>query len=347
LLILSGHFLLQNRQSVPAVVLHAFSQYWSGVDLFFVLSGYVIFASLTRLNERRPGIPTLLRLYLTSRAFRILPVYALFLSAYFYLPRLNPQLAHDELFISSIPNYVYLYFGQAWMMAFRQRAGAGFVDVSWSLCAEVFLYGLAFVIVCLTSNRNRIWVVAAVAVISYTARLYIVLFTGNFLAAYLLPVCRMDGFMFGGIIAHLYTSHTLKDSISKVLSRALPILFCVFVVLAVGAWHFASGASILFSYSFYALFYTAVLVTVIRGDFPVLSKGPLKFIGTVSYFIYLFHFPIVYWMKNISDELRWGVLTNFSVTFAVTIGAATISWFLMEKPLIALGKTLNRRAQSY
>lgn len=325
MLILSGHFLLENRQSVPSVVIRAFSQYWSGVDLFFVLSGYVIFSSLIRLEERKLGIPALLRSYLTSRAFRILPVYSVFLSAYFCLPRLYPQLAHDGLFISSIPNHVYLYFGQAWIMALQQRAGARFADTSWSLCAEVFFYGLSFVIICLASANNRIWVMTAAAVTSFGVRLYIVLFTANYLGAYLLPICRMDGFMIGGIIAHLYKSHALNDAVFRRLRSVLPILFLVLAALTVGAWHFASVFSILFSYLFYSLFYSAILIIIIGGDFPLLSKGPLKYVGTISYFIYLFHVPVIYWIGHVADALRWGVLINLLVTFSVTIGAATIT----------------------
>ncbi len=231
-------------------------------------------------------------------------------------------------------------------MAFHQRAGAEFVDASWSLCAEVFLYGLAFIMVCLTSKKNRTKAMAAVGVVSYAIRLYVVFFTTNLLAAYLMPVCRMDGFMIGGVIAQLYSSNALTDFFPRTRGRILQFLFCVFVVLSIGAAHFASSFSILFSYSFYALFYSSILMAILIKNFSVLSRGPLKFIGTISYFIYLFHFPIVYWMKHVSDVMQWGVLENFSITLMVTIGAAIISWFLMEKPLIGLGVSLNRRASS-
>jgi peptidoglycan/LPS O-acetylase OafA/YrhL len=342
LLIFTGHFLVENRQSVSAFVVRAFSQYWSGVDLFFVLSGFVIFLSLNRLKERAPAIPRLFRLYFTSRTFRILPVYSVFLAVYFCLPRLYPQLAHDQLFMSSIPNRVYLYFAQSWYMAFQHRAGAGFVDASWSLCAEVFLYVLSFIIVCLASRRHQIKAMMAVVAASYCARLYVVFLTHNFLAAYLLPVCRMDGFMIGGIVAFLYSSDRLQEIPAQPLNRVLLTLFGVFAVLSICAWHFASSFSILFAYTFYAFFYAAILVAIVNGDFPALSKGPLKYIGTISYFIYLFHFPIVYWMKRLSETLQWNVFINFTATLAVTIGAATLSWHLMERPLIDLGKSLNR-----
>jgi len=343
LLILVGHFLAQNKQAVPSALLTAFSQYWSGVDLFFVLSGFVIFLSLIRLKDRGYGVSSLFRFYLTSRAFRILPVYILFLSAFFFLRWTNPRLAHDELFLSSIPNYVYLFFGQSWYMVLRQRGGAEFVDASWSLCAEVFLYALSFLIVCFVPKRNRIMAMMAAVAASYFIRLSVVMFTGNLLAAYLLPVCRMDGFMIGGIIAVSYAGGRTTPIDSRHLDWVLLLLFCVFVALSVGARHFASGFSILFSYAFYSVFYSAVLARLIGGEFPILSKGPLSYVGTISYFIYLFHFPIVYWMNHVSDRFHCGVLLNFLMTLGFTVGAATISWYAMEKPLIALGKSLNRR----
>jgi peptidoglycan/LPS O-acetylase OafA/YrhL len=342
LLILVGHFLSQNRQAVAPAVLTAFSQYWSGVDLFFVLSGFVIVLSLVRLRGRTDGFARLLRLYATSRAFRILPVYALFLSAYFCLPRLFPRLAHDELFLSSIPGYVYLFFGQSWYMAIHQRGGAEFVDASWSLCAEVFLYALSFLIICLAPRRTWIRAMAATVAASFACRLFIVMFTGNLLAAYLLPVCRMDGFMIGGAVAVLYAEGRLKPLRPEALNLALLLLLCVFAALSLAARHFASEASILFSYAFYSIFYSLILVRLTSGTFPVLSRGPLSYIGTVSYFVYLFHFPIVYWMKQACDDLRWGVGPGFVMTLAVTLGAATVSWYAFERPLIALGRSLNR-----
>jgi peptidoglycan/LPS O-acetylase OafA/YrhL len=343
MMILSGHFLTQNRQSVPPALLTAFSQYWSGVDLFFVLSGFVIFLSLDRLAARSCDGPGLGRSYLTSRAFRILPVYILFLSAFFWIPRLHPALATDELFLSSIPRYIYLFFGQSWYMALRQRGGAEFVDASWSLCAEVFLYALSFLIVRFLSKGNRMKAMLAAVAASYAARLAILMFTGNLLAAYLLPVCRMDSFMAGGIVAVLYADGSLKRAPSRKLDALLLVLFCVFATLSACAMHFAGAFSILFSYAFYSVFYSAILVRLLNGKFPALSKGPLAYVGTVSYFIYLFHFPIVYAMRRLSETLHCGVFLNLSLTLAATVGAASLSWYALERPMIALGRSLIGR----
>jgi peptidoglycan/LPS O-acetylase OafA/YrhL len=343
LLIFAGHFIVQNERVFPPALLTVFSQYWSGVDLFFVLSGFVIFLSLERLGDRGFSGPTLLRHYLTSRAFRILPVYALFLLALFGLPGLDPRLSSEGLFLSSIPKTVYLFFGQSWYMAVHQRGGAEFADASWSLCAEVFLYLLAFLIFRFVSNRNRIKAMITVVAVSYAARLYVVLFTGNLLAAYLLPVCRMDGFMIGGIIAVLYAEDKLARADSRGLDLLLSLLFGVFVALSWAAQHFASSFSILFSYSFYSLFYSAILIKLLSRDFPILSRGPVSYIGTISYFIYLFHFPIIYWMSHISDRLHFEVLLNLVMTLGLTVCAATLSWYAMEKPLIRIGQHLNSK----
>jgi peptidoglycan/LPS O-acetylase OafA/YrhL len=341
LLIFLGHFLTQNAGAVPPALLTAFSQYWSGVDLFFVLSGFVIFLSLIRLKAKGLSRSAFLKHYLTSRSLRILPVYGLFLLAYFCLPWLYPNLSHEPLFLTSIPNYVYLFFGQSWYMAFHQRAGAEFVDASWSLCAEVFLYILSFLIVCCVSDKNRIRCMIALVMVSIVARLYVVLFTGNLLAAYLLPVCRMDGFMTGGIIAVLFAEKKLPLAGSSGLDLILLISLGVFIALSAAARHFASSFSILFSYTFYSIFYSAILIKLLSRDFSILSKGPLRYFGTISYFVYLFHFPIIYWMSHVSDERHISVLWNFLMALGLTVCAATLSWNLMEKPLINFGKTLN------
>jgi len=49
-------------------------------------------------------------------------------------------------------------------------------------------------------------------------------------------------------------------------------------------------------------------------------------------------------MNRVSDPHHWGWVPNFCMTLCVTVGPATISWYAMEKPLMALGRSLNRQA---
>ncbi len=71
LMIFMGHFIHQRdhvSHTVTPFWIRVASQYWSGVDLFFVLSGFVIFLSLSGLRERL-DTPNVFRSFFTSRGF--------------------------------------------------------------------------------------------------------------------------------------------------------------------------------------------------------------------------------------------------------------------------------------
>jgi peptidoglycan/LPS O-acetylase OafA/YrhL len=339
LMIFMGHFLHQHdhhSHSISPFWIRLSSQYWAGVDLFFVLSGFVIFLSLSRLRETLSPLGVM-RSYFTSRAFRILPVYYLLILAYFYIP-FNNKLMSSDLFISSVPSPVYLFLGQSWWMVANHEAGAPFVQPTWSLCAEEFLYVLILFMVCFIPSRHLIKAMAAAAATSLILRIHTVMTDGNLVGAYLLPPYRMDGFMLGGIIALLHSRGQLSSINTRVLNWAVLSFSLIFAAMTYSNVNLFGRFAIAFGYAFYAMFFASILVRVIKGgNFGYLSKGPLAYIGMVSYFVYLAHFPIVYAMSFVPCN----VIINLMITLGVVLGAATLSWYGMEKPLISRGKSLN------
>jgi peptidoglycan/LPS O-acetylase OafA/YrhL len=343
LMVFFGHFCLQlnhvNQTYVPSFWRALFSQYWSGVDLFFVLSGFVIFLSLNNLHDRL-GDENFFKSYFTSRAFRILAVYFLLILTYFYIP-FNNRLMNYEPFSSAapVPAWVYFPFYQSWWMVRNHNPGAGYVYASWSLCAEVFLYILSFLMVVLITRKHLMKAMAAVALISCIIRIHTVVTGGNLVGAWLLPTSRMDGFMLGGIVAVLYAKGHLSRINGRALNWALVACLAAFVLLTCYGVNLYSRFTIVFGYAFYAVFYSVVLIKVITTAFGFLSKGPLAYVGTVSYFVYLFHVPIIQGMAYVGLNAVLDLVVCLSIVF----GLATLSWYTMEKPLIERGRAINRR----
>jgi peptidoglycan/LPS O-acetylase OafA/YrhL len=341
LMIFLGHFIHQRdhvSHTVTPFWIRVVSQYWSGVDLFFVLSGFVIFLSLSGLTERM-STPRVFRSFFTSRAFRILPVYLLLILSYFYIPFRN-NLMNSDLFISSVPAHVYLFFGQSWWMVLHHRAGAPFVQPTWSLCAEVFLYVLLLLFVCFIPRRHVLKAMAGAAVTSLVLRAYIAVSGGDLFAAYMLPVCRMDAFMLGGIIAYLHENGHLVRINTLVLDGLIALFAVTFIVMTYNDLNLFGRPAVEVGYAFYAVFFGAIVARVAQGgSFGFLEKGPLAYLGTVSYFVYLAHLPIVYAMSFVP----MGALLNLFVTSAVVLGAAGVSWRWLERPLIERGKVFNAR----
>jgi peptidoglycan/LPS O-acetylase OafA/YrhL len=339
MMIFMGHFLhLRDHVShtVTPFWIRIVSQYWAGVDLFFVLSGFVIFLSLSRLRDRLTTFGVF-RSYVTSRVFRIVPVYFLLILAYFYIPFHN-SLMGSPLFISSVPTWVYLFLGQSWWMVFHQRAGAPFLQPTWSLCAEEFLYILIFLIICFVPQRHVLKAMAMSAVLSVGLRIYTVLSAGDLVGAFMLPVYRMDGFMLGGIIALLYSADRLKWASVRALNWAIGLCSLGFAAMTYVDVNLFGPFAVACGYAFYAAFFSAVLIRVIKGDnFGFLARGPLALVGTVSYFVYLTQFPIIYAMSFVPCN----VILNLVMSLGIVLGAAAVSWRWMEKPLIERGKILN------
>jgi peptidoglycan/LPS O-acetylase OafA/YrhL len=339
LMIFMGHFLhLRDHVShtVTPFWIRVVSQYWAGVDLFFVLSGFVIFLSLARLRGKWTTFGVF-RSFLVSRVFRIAPAYFLLILAYFYIPFHN-RLISSDLFISSVPHWVYLFFGQSWWTVFHQRAGAQFVQPTWSLCAEVFLYVLMFLIVCFVPRKHVLKAMAACAAVSVGLRAYAVASGGDLIGAFMLPVYRMDGFMLGGIIALLHSGGRLGWASIRGLDWAVGLCAIVFVAMTYSDVNLFGPFAVACGYAFYAVFFSAILMRVIKGgDFGFLARGPLAYVGTISYFVYLAQYPIVYAMSKVPCN----VVLNLAMTFGILLGAASASWRWMEKPLIVRGRSLN------
>ncbi len=339
LIVFIGHF-IASIKGLPPFFPRMFSQYWSGVDLFFVLSGFVIFLSLLHLRDGTEGNLAFLKSYFSHRFFRIIPVYALLILSYILIPVLFSPLAGDSLFRSSIPRWCYFCFAQSFWGVMHQRAGADYVNVTWSLCDEVFLYVIAFFVVLWIPARHRIKALVGLILSSYLARVYCVFVENDLAAAYLLPFCRMDGFMMGGIAAMLHAGGRLPLSNPVPLDRALACMAVVYCLLAYNGQLFFTEFSILFSFAFYSLFYCLVLVRVLSGRWALLSRGPLALFGVVSYFVYLFQVPAL----ALAESFFSGVAAKFVSTLVLVVGAATISWICLERPLIRFGRSLNSPA---
>jgi len=330
-----GHFITSNSKLGPILPV-MFSQYWSGVDLFFVISGFVIFLSLYRLRAAASGSWEFSVAYSSFRFWRIVPIYLLLIASFLLIPMFYRPPAESNPFASSIPHWCYFIFAQSvWAVVYQHR-GADFVNVTWSLCAEVGFYGVAFLVVLLFPARARIRILLALVAVSYLARVAFVFIRNDLAAAYIFPACRMDGFMLGGIAAILYVEKRLTARFRKMLNWILVGLTPIYCLLAYLCQLQSTMFSVFFSYTFYALFYCLLVIWASFGEKAPLERGPLAYFGKVSYFVYLFQVPAL-WLTEIFFP---GALGRFVGTLFLVVGLASLSWFCFERPLIRFGRSL-------
>jgi peptidoglycan/LPS O-acetylase OafA/YrhL len=137
--------------AVPGILQPIHSYGWMGVDLFFVLSGYLIGFQLLR-HYAAGRTPSLVDFYV-RRGFRILPAYMLVLALYYAAPSLREQL-------EMVPLWRFLSFTMN--LGFDRSEGAAFSH-AWSLCVEEHFY-LLFPLVCILLMRRPSVKGAAVAI---------------------------------------------------------------------------------------------------------------------------------------------------------------------------------------
>jgi peptidoglycan/LPS O-acetylase OafA/YrhL len=322
---------------------------WSGVDLFFVLSGFLIGGIL--LDARLS--PNYFRTFYWRRAYRILPIY-LFAMVLFSLRFVHPAARPLGGFsMSVIPWLSYFTFTQNLWMAALGSFGPGAMAATWSLAVEEQFYLTAPLIVRKVRPERLapilLGVVAAAPVLRTV--LFLTFQNGRF-ADYVLMPCRADALSLGMLTAWLTRS---ASGWNFVLShrRALKItaagLFAGVVGLSLRETGFLAPLMVTVGYSWLALFYTSVLLVTISGSGErvqrALRSRSLIWLGTVSYFTYLLHLPLMEGARRVlglrftyaSGTVQfWGGWLGIGLTLLL----ATLSWKYVEKPLLG-------RAHSY
>jgi peptidoglycan/LPS O-acetylase OafA/YrhL len=298
---------------------------WMGVDLFFVLSGFLITGIL--LDTR--GSKHFIRDFYARRCLRIWPLYYSVLVFMFVLvPLLQPSAAGEIFAARSQPWWSYPLFLQNFFVPIPQHA-AGPLGVTWSLGIEELFYLAWPWVVRSSSRRTLLW--AAVVVMAASPMLRLVL--GSYgVNLYANPFCRLDGLMAGAFLATVVRSNGFIGSrfvapAWVTLAVTAPLAFVAEAAHA--RWIvFSLVAMASASFVYLSLFDTH------RWLRRALSARFLIYTGTVSYGLYLLHKIPFAALESWRPELQG--LVGFAVGLIGCYVAAYLSWNLLEKPFLAL-----------
>jgi peptidoglycan/LPS O-acetylase OafA/YrhL len=309
---------------------------WSGVDLFFVLSGFLIGGILLDAVES----PAYFKTFYIRRAYRILPLYALLLLTALAIERT----------VYWLPSYLVM-LQNVWM-AFIGTFGISALSMTWSLAIEEQFYLTLPLVVRFTPRRQLATGLASVALaaplvrwLAYHAFAYHG-FKGRIVAVYALTPCRADALCLGVLAALAFRTPRLW---SKLVERR-NYVFATLTLFTVAGVVILLGDSAGFpynpfgvGYSFVGVFYVLLLVSVLLSARlnRIFSWGPLRGMGIIAYGLYLFHCAFI-------DAFRWlagklfpshplGYSIAAAVAVAVVIPLAVVSWKYFEKPLVKRG----------
>lgn len=331
----------------PHRFLSAFTAGWSGVDLFFVLSGFLIGGILFDARSA----PHYFRAFYMRRVFRILPIYyawiflyaAIVVGALLFAPG-RTSLAPSDLL--QIP--LHLFFLQNIWIGMPAFAWTWFV-VTWSLAVEEQFYLLAPPLIRFLSLRNLVLVLACTIAAAPLFRFIVYRMTGNpFVASMPMP-CRSDALAWGILLAIAWR----QPGFRRLVASRPASLRGALCVLALGVlallWWLARPAGLLtltLGLSWLSAFYSVLLLTALSQASGWISRffrlRLLGSLGTISYCVYLLHdtFNFLTHAFLLRSRPRIYDLPGIAVSIlalALTIGVATLSWRFFETPLIRRG----------
>ncbi len=302
---------------------------WIGVDLFFVLSGFLISGLL--FNEyAETGSFDLFR-FLVRRGFKIYPSYYVFLvlalPAIAWFPgAITPySFACDALFISN-------YFVPIW-------------PHTWSLCVEehfYFLLSLSFFIVTRRKESFKFFIPGCFFMLVLPLVLRLILISHipfHDKPHHSATALRLDGLTFGVILSYYYFHH--KQALTDWVKRFSLLLVPLGFVLIAPCSIWGSAPWFLYSFGYTALYVGWGLILLVAMSYEMQLKNPiLKLIakiGTYSYSIYLWHkpfdvlcmLPSNWWPGHLDANARLLVYFFGSLTVGIFM-SKTIEWPMLH-----------------
>jgi peptidoglycan/LPS O-acetylase OafA/YrhL len=318
---------------------------WVGVQLFFVLSGYLITGILLDTRD----CPGYYRAFFGRRMLRIFPLYYGVLAISFViLPRLG--LAPDRLLVDG-EHRIWLW---TYLINWTEPLGAGVAAFPhfWSLAVEEQFYLVWPFVVRRTTPQRLLTVALALVVIAFASRLVLRLAGAGEAGPYMFTICRMDALGLGAAVAALLRIPAYRERAERWrrgVGLEATTLF-VLGLIATRGYPRASYWDQTLGYTILAVAFAVLVLLVVldhargRGWIgAVFQNAVLRSFGKYSYAIYVFHqplnqlvgTPLLHSMMPHGTGLKAGAVYMLSVTAASYV-LAVISYHGYEKHFLAL-----------
>ena len=312
---------------------------WVGVDLFFVLSGYLIGGQL--IGPLARGQTINLGRFFSRRALRIMPAYFVVLAVYFCLPSLRefPEISPLWKFLISVQNI-------------NLRGGTAFSH-AWSLAIEDQFYLALPLLLIVVSRWNRAGVIIPCAVFlgGIALRAFLaylnpgdsgVSFRGFQKFIYYPTWTRLDPLVFGVVLAAIekFRPFWWKHLTNCALWLWLPGLAAIVLGLYLAERDILTIAACIWQFPLIAFGMAALLVCAVSPRLPFrrIEIPGAAFFASIAYSVYLSHKLVIHQAiqfcssHNIALTSIWALL----LVEVCIYGAATVLFFAVERPFLQL-----------
>lgn len=302
---------------------------WLGVDLFFVLSGFLITDILLRtINDKH-----YFKNFYFRRILRIFPLYYLSLVLFlFVLPALNLKIELGYYIKNQVWLWTYL---QNWLYIFKDSGTAEALNHYWSLAVEEQFY-LLWPLIILLLKKPRHLLIFMVILLTAVICLRLWIWENHIknLAYFnLYTFTRIDGICIGSMVALLLR---INAGFLKKYTYAIVIFFAgmnfIFYFFN-SRYHFSFPYLALIGYSTIAMIFGLLVNDVVTRQTKLITRifnfSLLRFLGKISYGFYIFHWPIyLITRKSLTNwiNLHLSFLpADLTSSFIATLLALTIS----------------------
>ncbi len=311
---------------------------WCGVDLFFVISGFLITSILLNTKES----PSYLKSFYSRRAVRIFPLYFLCLLLYYHVPlsvfRIDPGLPHS-------PHEIWFWTYLAnWKIGLWKNDE---LSLFWSLCVEEQFYFIWPLVVWITGKRTFPWLCLGLIGASLCAGIGFELAGLPMNFVFMASFPRAEAIVMGSLLAWL-VRQSWRHRVTEHLKLLLPASFGLMLVCALNPPYFQGFYTLQFlivGVGWSAL----VLDCCTHSDGLAARVMRSRFLGSFgkySYAIYVLHEWVIFHVGNFAFRIfRPYISFNpallaavFASSFASSYLAGVLSWHFFEKHFLRLKK---------
>jgi peptidoglycan/LPS O-acetylase OafA/YrhL len=309
---------------------------WIGVDLFFVLSGYLIAGILLDSAGRRGYY----RNFIIRRSLRIFPLYYACLLLYGIVTYYPYSIDWKDFLHAT--GWYFGYFGNVKTFLDNGWPRMAILTPLWSLQVEEQFYLTFPLLVWALKRKTLAIVLAAAAVLALAIRIAMTLaMPANLIGTYALAPCRMDALAMGGLIAI-----AVRERPEWLRNRWIGWTAAFSGAVFVAVWVFAgntpwTGAMRTIGFTSADLAFAGLLATLIgrrpRILLALFRPRILVWLGTISYGLYLLHVTAPTIAHGLLDPLvkipPRGSADLF-LSLAASTCAAWLSWSFFESPIL-------------
>jgi peptidoglycan/LPS O-acetylase OafA/YrhL len=317
---------------------------WIGVDLFFVISGYLITTILLGMRDASHYFKT----FYMRRTLRIFPPYYAFFLLCFGLTVIFERW--DSYPLSPRLWWAFALYGASLVVVQHWFSGAlsqlpppvRSIEVTWSLSIEELFYLLwAPAVRFLTRQQLRV-LVLGIILLAPVLRWYV--HSPGARTEYFFFPARIDTLAFGALLA-LFGDRIIRWPVRGWMVLLSLVISASFLLLIPNPEYNAYFA--VFGYTVIALSMALLLAFVLAraatGNWlcRYLRSPSLVKLGSISYMFYLLHLFVIMTFRRLFanvlvDHWAWNRILQFAASFAVTILAAALSWKYFESPILKL-----------